>query len=222
MNLKCAYCKFRYCYKGVKDEERLPDFCPMKSETETIKSITELYREENVGKVYVQSTINEKEGYEVVRGRLIPVRPRILELIEFSEKMNYKRIGVAFCIGLSDEALRISKVLEERGFKVYSVVCKCGAVDKTALGVPEKYKLRPGEFEAGCNPVLQATLLNKAETDLNVIVGLCIGHDILFTKHSKAPVTTLIVKDRFTGHNPLIALFTSYHNRMIRRKEEKY
>ena len=29
------------------------------------------------------------------------------------------------------------------------------------------------------------------------------GHDILFTKHSKAPVTTLAVKDRVLTHNPL-------------------
>jgi uncharacterized metal-binding protein len=53
-------------------------------------------------------------------------------------------------------------------------------------------------------------LLNKAETDMNIIVGLCVGHDILFTKHSKAPVTTLIAKDRVTGHNPSAVLYTYY------------
>ena len=36
-------------------------------------------------------------------------------------------------------------------------------------------------------------ILNEVGTDLNVIVGLCVGHDIAFTQHSKAPVTTLIV-----------------------------
>ncbi len=188
----------------------------MKNEAETIKSTVKLYNKEKVGKLYIQSTINEREGYEVVRGKLIPVRPRVLELIEFNRKMGYKKIGLAFCIGLSDEASRVSKVLEERGFKVYSVCCKCGSIDKTVLGVPEKYKLRHDGFEAGCNPILQATLLNKARTDLNVIVGLCIGHDILFTEHSEAPVTTLIVKDRFTGHNPVIALYTSYHKHMLK------
>ena len=38
--------------------------------------------------------------------------------------------------------------------------------------------------------------LNKEETDLNILVGLCVGHDSLFYKYSKAPVTTLVVKDR--------------------------
>ena len=29
--------------------------------------------------------------------------------------------------------------------------------------------------------------MSEAKTDLNVIVGLCIGHDILFARHSTAP-----------------------------------
>ena len=49
--------------------------------------------------------------------------------------------------------------------------------------------------------------LNRAETDLNIIVGLCVGHDILFTKYSDAPVTTLVVKDRVAGHNPVSVLY---------------
>jgi uncharacterized metal-binding protein len=87
-------------------------------------------------------------------------------------------------------------------------------VDKTELCVSQGYKIGDaGKFEAGCNPIVQALLLNTVKTDLNVIVGLCIGHDILFTKYSKAPVTTLIVKDRYTGHNPLAALYSNYHMR---------
>jgi uncharacterized metal-binding protein len=50
-------------------------------------------------------------------------------------------------------------------------------------------------------------LCNRAETGVNVIVGLCLGHDMLFTKHSKAPVTTLVCKDRVTGHNPVAVLY---------------
>ena len=36
------------------------------------------------------------------------------------------------------------------------------------------------------------------------------GHDSLFYKHSKAPVTTLVVKDRKLGHNPVAALYCPY------------
>lgn len=58
-----------------------------------------------------------------------------------------------------------------------------------------------------CNPILQAELLNEAESELNVVVGLCVGHDSLFIKYSQAPVTTLVTKDRATGHNPAAALY---------------
>jgi uncharacterized metal-binding protein len=89
-------------------------------------------------------------------------------------------------------------------------------VDKTAHGVPAKYKIKgKNKFEAACNPLLQAELLNRAGTDFNVLVGLCIGHDMLFTSNSKAPVTTLIVKDRLSGHNPVVSLYTRYHRDIV-------
>jgi uncharacterized metal-binding protein len=54
-----------------------------------------------------------------------------------------------------------------------------------------------------------------------VIVGLCLGHDMLFTMNSKAPVTTLIVKDRLLGHNPVIALYSNYHKDIIESQKRK-
>ncbi len=98
-------------------------------------------------------------------------------------------------------------ILEAQGFNPVSVCCKAGSIDKLELGLKESNKVRPDTFEPACNPVAQAKLLNRARTDLNVIVGLCVGHDILFTKYSEAPVTTLVVKDRVTGHNPVSVLY---------------
>ena len=68
-----------------------------------------------------------------------------------------------------------------------------------------------------CNPILQAKLLAKEKVDLNVVVGLCCGHDTLFYKYAKGPVTTLIVKDRVLGHNPVQALYQSraYYRRLL-------
>jgi uncharacterized metal-binding protein len=144
------------------------------------------------------------------------VRPRIKELIEFGKLIHAQKIGVAFCAGMRDETARIVEVLEKNGFAVASILCKCGGIDKTRLHVAKKYKIGdPLKFETECNPVLQAELLNKAETDINVIVGLCVGHDMLFTMNSKAPVTTLIVKDRLLGHNPVIALYSNYYRNIL-------
>ena len=57
-----------------------------------------------------------------------------------------------------------------------------------------------------CNPILQAKVLNREKTDINIVMGLCVGHDSLFYKYSKALTTTLVTKDRVLGHNPVAAL----------------
>jgi hypothetical protein len=63
-----------------------------------------------------------------------------------------------------------------------------------------------------CNPIAQASTLNRAGTDMNVIMGLCVGHDMLFVKHADAPTTTLVAKERVTGHNPVAALYGNHFN----------
>jgi len=60
-----------------------------------------------------------------------------------------------------------------------------------------------------CNPIAQAQLLNKAGTQLNIVLGLCVGHDSMFYKYSDAMVTTLVAKDRVTGHSPAAAIYCS-------------
>ncbi len=68
-----------------------------------------------------------------------------------------------------------------------------------------------------CNPIAQAEFLNKENTEFNIVLGLCVGHDTLFFKYSKAPVTVLAVKDRVLAHNPLGAIYQSesyYKNKL--------
>jgi uncharacterized metal-binding protein len=143
---------------------------------------------------------------------------RVEDTIAFARLMGYRRVGIATCIGLLEESRRLEAVLRVNGLEPVSVCCKVGSVDKGQLGVPEEEKLRPGGFEPACNPVAQARILEAAATDMNVVVGLCVGHDMLFARHSKAPVTTLVVKDRVTGHNPAAALYGQgfYYKRLAR------
>ncbi|HEM61936.1 MAG TPA: DUF1847 domain-containing protein, partial [Chloroflexi bacterium] len=61
-----------------------------------------------------------------------------------------------------------------------------------------------------CHPIAQAQILNDAETDFNILLCLCVGHDSLFLKHSDALCTVLAAKDRLLGHNPLAALYLSH------------
>ena len=132
---------------------------------------------------------------------------RVEDTVAFAKLMGYKKIGMATCIGLLDEAERLAAILRAQGFDPQSVCCKAGSIDKLELGLNETDKVRPGTYEPACNPIAQAEICNRLETDMNIIVGLCVGHDMLFNKHSKAPVTTLIVKDRVTGHNPIAVLY---------------
>ena len=217
---KCTQCKPRYCSQGITDESRLPSFCPIKNSKSLIQKTSKKYRDKDTHAFFLKSALIEKEAYDEKaareEGRTVPVRPRIREIAEFAKKMGFKKIGIAFCSGLADEAARAAAILENRGLEICSVICSCGAVDKTELGIPSEHKIRnPQKFEAACNPLLQAALLNRARTGFNVIIGLCVGHDMLFTMNSAAPVTTLVVKDRLAGHNPVITLYSRYHRDIV-------
>lgn len=136
--------------------------------------------------------------------------PRLEEVMNFARRLGVDRLGIASCVGLIQEARLLQEILEANGFEVFSVCCKVGSIPKEEIGLADEEKIRPGQFEALCNPVGQAKLLNEAGTGLNIVVGLCVGHDSLFFRHSEAPVTVLVAKDRVTGHNPAAALYTSH------------
>jgi uncharacterized metal-binding protein len=132
---------------------------------------------------------------------------RVRELIEYARLLGYKKIGVASCIGLIEESKILGRILTGSGFQVVLVSCMAGGTTRLKFGFKERKSVSPPMV---CNPLMQAEVLNKEQTELNVMVGLCLGHDILFIKNSKADVTPLIVKDRVTGHNPIAALYTSH------------
>jgi uncharacterized metal-binding protein len=136
---------------------------------------------------------------------------RIEEVMQFSKEMGWSHLGIAFCIGLAEEAKVVAEVLKT-GFEVTAACCKVGGVEKETLGL---LKIIPDRTEAMCNPVAQAIQLNEAGTELNLIVGLCLGHDIIFSKHSRAPVTTLVVKDRVLAHNPVGAVQSGYWRKKL-------
>lgn len=217
---KCAICKPKYCHDGIAEDKHLPDFCPMKNFKGLVQNVKQKYTTEENKNFFLSAALTEKEAYDEnaarKEGKIIPIRPRIREIAEFAKKIGAKRIGMAFCSGLGDEASRAAAILESHDLEIVSVICSCGGIDKEEVGIPSDYKIRsPENFESTCNPILQAELLNRSGTAFNILVGLCVGHDMLFTKHATAPVTTLIVKDRFTGHNPVISLYTRYHKNLV-------
>lgn len=191
--MNCARCLKKECYDG-------------KDCLEIEREIKNLYKEHEIEVMKIAASIEGKYYME---------KTRIEEIILFSQRMNYEKIGLAFCVGLEKEAREIYSIFKPH-FKVYSACCKICGIDKADFKLEQ---IDSNRYESMCNPLGQATVLNKKNTDLNIIIGLCIGHDLLFTQHSQAPVTTLAVKDRVLAHNPLGAIYSRYYLNKLHENE---
>ena len=80
--------------------------------------------------------------------------------------------------------------------EVFSIDCKIGKLPKSEF-------LGDGAVGISCNPMGQAEYLIANGSEMNIVMGLCVGHDMAFGMNSKVPTTTLLVKDRVHKHNPL-------------------
>lgn len=204
----CVDCgKYSCDFQGIEYPEDCVTMDPRNGEI--IEGALEEYGDEENHRMMQNAAQIEREFYCRMT--------RVEETIEFAKRMGYQKIGIATCIGLIRESRTLAKILRHHGFEVYAVACKVGGIDKTDVGLPPECK------EVGpniCNPISQAMILNDRQVDLNIVMGLCVGHDMLFNKYAKAPVTTLVVKDRVTGHNPAAVLYTaeSYYKEKLHKE----
>jgi uncharacterized metal-binding protein len=191
----CVDCGFLKC---CTEKGTYPDFClttPLLDEAHK-KELMSLYDQPENHEVMVNAALVEYEGY----GRLT----RVEETMLFAKKMGFHRLGIATCGGLIQESRMLARILRANGFEVYSVICKAGAIKKTEVGIDEKCN---AVGEQMCNPIYQAMALNLAKTELNIVMGLCVGHDSLFYRYIEGLTTTMVVKDRATGHNPVAPIY---------------
>ena len=200
--LSCALCGVRAC-SAEPGSKQPPPFCPMPAEAELLAEVERAYLEqEELTTLALAAARTEAAGY----GRTT----RIEDMMDFARRIGAQKLGIAHCIGLMHEAKLAREIFVAGGFKVHTVCCKVGSIAKETIGLADEEKVRPGQYEALCSPAGQAALLARAGTQLNVVIGLCVGHDSLFFMHSKAPATVLIAKDRVLGHNPAACLYTSH------------
>lgn len=199
--LTCADCRVKACMN--KEEEKYPRFClTAKVDNELLAQTKEIYLNDEIDKRLALVAAS-------VEGDFYGKYTRVQETIEFIKRYDAKKVGIATCVGLLNEASIFASLLKKNGIEYYAVGCKIGAIEKSEIGIPKEHTLTKGEkYESMCNPIMQAAVLNKQKTDFNVLIGLCVGHDSLFLKHVEAPTTVLIVKDRVTGHNPAVPLYT--------------
>ncbi len=194
--------------------------CPTLTGKSVLARANREYENPETGSFARQASIQEAACYANRHERpyvMQPTKTRVVEICEFADRMEFKRLGLVFCIGLKNEAAIVNTILKNRGFEVVSVCCKAGRTSKDLIGIEDRDKIFQGTDEAMCNPIFQAMLLNEEETDLNILLGLCVGHDSLFFKHAQAYTTVLAVKDRVTGHNPLAAIYLhdSYYRKLV-------
>lgn len=174
-----------------------PDFCLTTAiDEKELDALLELYHDPENHEVMTNAALVEYEGY----GRLT----RVEETMEFAKKMGFRKIGIATCGGLIQESRMLARILRANGFEVYGVICKSGAIKKTSVGIDPRCEAVGAQM---CNPIYQARALNRAGTELNIVMGLCVGHDSLFYKYIDGLTTTMVVKDRATGHNPVAPLY---------------
>ncbi len=123
----------------------------------------------------------------------VPGGSRVEEIKKFAHSMGIKKIGIAHCVLFTKETEMLIEDLS-RDFEVVSVGCKVGAIPSCEiLGREAK--------GVSCNPAGQAGFLAENNTELNISMGLCIGHDMVFNSKSKTLTTTLLIKDRKHKHN---------------------
>ena len=190
MIVKCAECKTKSCREG-KD-------CFGSAQTDK-----PVYQDVDTRKIHRAAAAIEARHYNKVT--------RIEEILLLARELKVEKIGIAFCVGLESEAEMLSEYYS-KDFEVLSVCCKVGGILKKDMQLEHVEKDRE---EIMCNPAGQAGLLNKAGSQLNIVCGLCSGHDAIFCKYSQAPVITLIAKDRILAHNPVGAVYNRYvHKRL--------
>jgi uncharacterized metal-binding protein len=206
---QCAKCTILRC--GSRDKTmNVPASCPTEKYPDLVK--------ESMDRFMLPENQAVNRGWLGYMNKVMnPERPkekfswtRVDEIIEYAKVRGMKRLGIATCYAMMPESRSLSDILERNGFDVVSVSCLCGEVDPRDAGIPG---------DIFCNPILQAEVLNREGTELNIMVGLCLGHDILFLRYSKAETTPLVVKDRALGHNPVAALYLNqgfYRDRFTR------
>ncbi len=141
-----------------------------------------------------------KAAAELVDGGRAGTLSRMEEIIEYAKLMKYQKIGIAYCYGMEQYAKAIETLLTDEWFDVSAVSCSVGGLMQSEVNDSSCI------HKISCNPLGQAAQLNTEEVDLTLVVGICLGHDILLNRTLNMDFTTLVVKDRKNNHAPLLGI----------------
>jgi uncharacterized metal-binding protein len=196
--IQCHQCKDNECLALY--PQGIPEYCQAQRFLDLIEESKRQYLEPDAEKYHLAAAkVLTRGGYDW---------SRVQQCIEFAKELGAKKVGLAICVGLIREGREFARFLDRAGFQVISVACMVGGLKAQDTGIPDEWVNPLG---ISCNPIVQAEIMNQERTELNFIYGLCVGHDTIFIKRSKAPVTYVVVKDMVTGNNPSAVLLSPYH-----------
>ncbi len=196
--IQCHQCKDNECL--ARYPQGVPEYCQAQKFPEIIERSKRQYLEPDADLFHLAAAkVLKRGGYDW---------SRVQQCIEFARELGARKVGLAVCVGLIREGREFARFLDRAGFQVTSVACMVGGLSPEETGIPDEWVNPLG---ISCNPIAQAEILNREGTELNFIYGLCVGHDTIFIKHSKAPVTYVVAKDMVTGNNPGAVLLSPYH-----------
>ncbi len=179
--MNCTSCNTKVCRKEQISCEK---------ESFVKSEIIEQYQEEShIGVI--------KAAAKLVDSGRVGTLSRLEEIIEFAKLMNYQKIGLAYCYGMEQYAKAIETILAAEWFDISAVSCSVGGLKQSEVNSSSCI------HKVSCNPLGQAEQLNAEKVDLSLVVGICLGHDILLNRNLNMDFTTLVVKDRKYNHAPL-------------------
>jgi len=196
--IQCHQCKDNECLQRY--PQGIPEYCQAQKFLDLVEESKRQYLQPDDSRFHLAAAkVLKRGGYDW---------SRVQQCIEFARELGAKKVGLAVCVGLIREGREFARFLDRAGFEVVSVACMVGGLKPQETGIPNEWVNPLG---IACNPIAQAEILNREGTELNFIYGLCVGHDTIFIKRSKAPVTYVVAKDMVTGNNPGAVLSSPYH-----------
>jgi uncharacterized metal-binding protein len=224
--VSCADCKAWACFPDVSTEKTwkkgAPPYCPTNAQEDVCEQARAKYTDKTL-KFARDTTLIENACYAIDPNTgnailpMVTLHPRAEEIIMLAKVSNFKKLGLAFCLELQKEAELYTDILEKNGFEVVAVCCKVGGIPKEEIDVSEEEKVfGPGSEETMCSGLIMAELLNSENTEMNVLMGICVGQDSLFFKYADVFTIPFVVMDRVYGGATMAGIyqvFNSWGNR---------
>jgi uncharacterized metal-binding protein len=125
---------------------------------------------------------------------------RLQEIIAFIKSMSYKKVGLAYCYGMEKDAKLLKDIFQTEGIRLRAVSCTIGGINQNQIDSSSCTE------KVSCNPIGQAKELNGEKIDFTIVMGICLGHDILLQRNLESDFSTFVVKDRVFQNSPLNAI----------------